>query len=83
MLETPLEMPTSWVLPLIDLRRCTGCGICAVLCPTHAVKVQLGKATIVHPGACSFCEVCETYCPTGAIGRPFTIAFIAPAEPRP
>ena len=67
------------ILPLIDLRRCTGCGICAQLCPTHAVELLHGKATITRPDACSFCEVCETYCPSGAIGRPFTIGFAPPS----
>lgn len=62
-------------LPIIDLRRCTGCGLCQSLCPTAAVKVRNGKAEIVYPEQCTFCEVCETYCPVGAIGRPFTIGF--------
>ncbi|HEX9372213.1 MAG TPA: 4Fe-4S binding protein [Roseiflexaceae bacterium] len=69
---------TTWVLPLIDLRRCTGCGLCEQLCPTHAVEVHEQRAAIVRPADCSFCEVCESYCPEGAIGRPFTIVF-APA----
>jgi NAD-dependent dihydropyrimidine dehydrogenase PreA subunit len=66
---------TQNILPLIDLRRCTGCGICEQLCPTSAVEIRLGKAEIVRPEACSFCDVCESYCPEGAIGRPFTIVF--------
>ncbi len=70
--------PTSWVLPLIDLGRCDGCGQCEQLCPTRAVEVVDGRAQIVRPEACSFCEVCETYCPTGAIGRPFAIVFAPP-----
>jgi MinD superfamily P-loop ATPase len=67
------------ILPLIDLSRCTGCGLCEQLCPTQAVAVQRNRAVIIHPNECSFCEVCESYCPEGAIGRPFTIAF-APEE---
>lgn len=65
----------GWVLPIIDLQRCTGCGLCAQLCPTSAVEVRANKAAIVRPADCSFCEVCESYCPEGAIGRPFTVAF--------
>lgn len=67
------------VLPLIDHNRCTGCGLCEQLCPTHAVEVYAGKATIVRPADCTFCEVCESYCPVGAIGRPFAIVFAPPA----
>ena len=66
---------TDWILPQIDMQRCTGCGLCAQLCPTHAVEVRGGRAEIVHPAACSFCDVCESYCPEGAIMRPFTIRF--------
>jgi NAD-dependent dihydropyrimidine dehydrogenase PreA subunit len=68
----------SELLPLIDLRRCTGCGLCETLCPTKAVAVRLGKAEIVHPAACQFCEICESYCPAGAIGRPFSVVFAPP-----
>jgi MinD superfamily P-loop ATPase len=63
------------ILPLIDQARCTGCGVCAKLCPTNAVEVHANLAAIVRPLACTYCELCETYCPTGAIGRPFTIVF--------
>ncbi|GAB4109814.1 MAG: 4Fe-4S binding protein [Roseiflexaceae bacterium] len=63
------------ILPLIDLQRCKGCGICQQRCPTQAVAVLHGKAQITHPEACTFCEVCESYCPEGAIGRPFAIRF--------
>ncbi len=66
---------SEWTLPQIDQERCTGCGICVERCPTSAVEVIDGHATIVRPRACTFCEICETYCPTGAIGRPFTIIF--------
>lgn len=65
----------DWILPVIDLERCNGCGECERLCPTHAVEVHAGQAVIVRPAACTFCEICETYCPEGAIGRPFNIVF--------
>jgi ferredoxin len=70
-----IAKPASPTLPLIDLRRCTGCGICEELCPTNAVELRGGKATITRPAACTFCSLCETYCPEGAIGRPFSIVF--------
>ena len=68
---------TSLALPIITLSRCTGCGLCEVLCPTHAVEVRDGRAVIVRPEDCSFCDICETYCPEGAIARPFSVVFAA------
>lgn len=62
-------------IPLIDLARCSGCGLCAELCPTRAVDIVVGKPVIARPAACTYCEVCEHYCPEGAIGRPFVIVF--------
>jgi ferredoxin len=71
----------SRILPLIDLRRCSGCALCVSLCPTEAVELRAGKAMIVRPEACTFCDVCESYCPEGAIGRPFRVVFGPPSEP--
>lgn len=65
----------QYLIPRIDVRRCTGCSQCEQRCPTQAVAVREGVAVIVRPDACSFCEVCEHFCPTGAIGRPFAIRF--------
>jgi NAD-dependent dihydropyrimidine dehydrogenase PreA subunit len=67
---------TRNALPVIDYQRCNGCGLCEQFCPTDAVEVHDGRATIVRPEDCMFCEVCESYCPEGAIGRPFRIVFV-------
>lgn len=67
-------------LPTINPRRCTGCGICAEVCPTAAVAVRAGRAVIVRPADCTFCEICESHCPEKAIQRPFTISFAPPAR---
>ncbi len=73
-----MSTEANWPLPRIDLVRCTGCGVCVTLCPTHAVEVRDGLAQIVRAADCSFCDVCETYCPEEAIERPFVVTFAAP-----
>jgi ferredoxin len=66
-------MEATIVLPVIDLRRCDGCGICVTSCPTQAVQLVADRARIVVPERCTFCEICESYCPRDAIGRPFRV----------
>lgn len=65
----------SYILPTINMLRCTGCGQCAELCPTNAVDILNNKAVITRPQDCTFCEICESYCPEAAIERPFTISL--------
>lgn len=56
--------------------RCTGCGICAANCPTHAIEVIKGKNEQGKPFAltykiliqqCMFCGLCVEVCPFDAI----------------
>ena len=50
----------------INTERCNGCGECVDVCPTGAVYLVGGKAT-VEPTLCHDCEACIAACPTGAI----------------
>lgn len=47
---------------------CTGCGVCAALCPEHAISLKDAKAAV--GGACQSCQRCAGFCPVGAIGVP-------------
>lgn len=50
----------------IDAEKCTGCGACLEVCPTGALYLVDGKAS-VDTALCRECEVCMEACPTGAI----------------
>lgn len=52
----------------VDRAHCTGCGVCAALCPEHAIVMQDGKAAISD--ACQSCQRCVGFCPSGAVGFP-------------
>ncbi len=50
----------------IDLEKCTGCGVCAAICPYRAIGMTDGRAE--HDGqACFLCSHCLAVCPVEAI----------------
>ncbi|MGC9399458.1 MAG: ATP-binding protein [Anaerolineae bacterium] len=65
----------NWRLPIIDLRRCTRCGLCVARCPTEAVEMQAQGPVIVRPDDCTFCTECEAVCPEHAIRCEFEITW--------
>jgi len=47
--------------------KCSGCGMCAVVCPHGVMKVENGLAAIVDRDACMECSACSRNCPEEAI----------------
>jgi NAD-dependent dihydropyrimidine dehydrogenase PreA subunit len=55
-------------IPIINKEKCTGCGLCAVDCPTGALTISQGKkdATyqlVFRQDLCDACSNCEKSCP--------------------
>lgn len=47
--------------------KCTGCGLCASLCPTSTLEMNQQEVVIARPEYCVKCGHCGSICPAGAI----------------
>jgi NAD-dependent dihydropyrimidine dehydrogenase PreA subunit len=52
---------------LLDEEKCTGCGMCLIVCPHAVLSKNNGKARISDRDACMECGACATNCPVQAI----------------
>ena len=60
-------------MPVIDLEKCNGCGLCVNVCLCGALLIVDEVVTVVATKDCQWCTLCEAVCPTGAICCPFEI----------
>ena len=51
----------------LDQEKCTGCGMCEVVCPHRVFKADRPKARFVDRDACIECGACAANCPAAAI----------------
>ena len=52
--------------PVIDYRKCNGCGLCAEKCRFGAIKM-INKRPVINSFLCEGCGLCEIICPQKAI----------------
>ena len=60
-------------MPVVDKKKCNGCGLCVSVCYCNAFVLVGGVVTVVETEECGWCTECEAVCPTGAIACPFEI----------
>ena len=53
----------------VEISRCIGCENCAAICPTGAIQVRGGKASVKEE-TCVECGACVYDCPMDAITLP-------------
>ena len=63
--EKKIPVTTS-AKPIIDYKKCNGCGLCAEKCRFSALKMVKGRPKL-NPFLCEGCGVCEIVCPKGAV----------------
>lgn len=71
------QMDVDWPVPLVDLSRCDGCGLCVQVCPLGALGMLDGRAAVTRPGQCQYTGHCAQLCPHQAI----TLTFCLMPEP--
>jgi formate hydrogenlyase subunit 6/NADH:ubiquinone oxidoreductase subunit I len=69
-----MTMATDF-LPQIDPLKCIGCELCVKLCPTDALGLIDGVASLTAAKRCTYSGVCQEICPTGAISLLYVIVF--------
>ena len=62
-------------MPLINIEKCNGCGLCVSVCHCNALVIVNQIVTIVETEECGWCTECEAVCPNEAISCPFYIVI--------
>jgi len=62
--------------PQLDVSLCTGCGLCAKMCPPQSLAIAGGKPKFDLPN-CIRCYCCQEHCPKGAISSRKTLSMKA------
>ena len=63
----PAAVCTPLIQYSISETDCTGCGACAKVCPTHAIKGEKKQSHLILAEICSKCGSCKDVCQKNAV----------------
>jgi dihydropyrimidine dehydrogenase (NAD+) subunit PreA len=69
----PEPMRVHALPPVVDTKKCIGCGYCEQVCnydAVHVVDTEEGRKAVVNVDKCYGCGLCTSVCPTRAISFP-------------
>ncbi|MEE9237505.1 MAG: FAD-dependent oxidoreductase [Thermoplasmata archaeon] len=64
------EVEQDPLTAIVDAEVCTGCTLCAKVCPYSAIIAEVKEPAIVIEAACTGCGTCAATCPVDAITMP-------------
>lgn len=66
---------------LKEMNKCSGCGLCEIVCPVHAIKMEYNKDGFIYPviqkEKCIDCGICEKKCAVKAVSVTYPIKCYA------
>lgn len=69
--EQSLELPEAYRGEhVLDTEKCKGCGLCADICSSKAIRMvetAEGKRPEIDASKCCYCGLCEDVCPANAL----------------
>ncbi|MEE9592409.1 MAG: hydrogenase iron-sulfur subunit, partial [Thermoplasmata archaeon] len=64
------EVEMEPLTAIVDAEACTGCTLCAKVCPYSAIIAEVKEPAVVIDAACTGCGTCAAACPVDAITMP-------------
>ncbi len=64
------EVEKEPLTAIVDPEICTGCTLCAKVCPYSAIIAEVKEPAVVVEAACTGCGTCAAACPVDAITMP-------------
>lgn len=61
-----LGVASSKYMPIVTVKKCTGCTECDAACPFEAITM-VGDKAVINPEKCTGCMACVKICSWGAV----------------